>query len=165
MFFKDAAIPPPLETYCSEKENCLRSTLIRSVGGNVEQQSRLCCTVCNSGCVLSDRLEITQFRAVSTRKRRRVAVRRVDDSLKVLLKRRLLAERVAFVEENPCWQILGIQFVCSDALISQICDDCKYIASVDDIDSFFVRPELRDRFYDIVVEVVKDAPCIKRRHH
>ena len=69
-----------LKSFCTDKENCLQSLMIRSLGGTVEQTS-LCCMVCNPSAFSdSSRLSVLQIGKAPPRKKRRVAVRKLNQS-------------------------------------------------------------------------------------
>lgn len=144
-----------MKDFCSSKENCLRSTMIRAVGGSVQQQQQqqsLCCVVCNPTAFLDGRrLDITQPGRPAPRKRRRVVRRVVDESG---IKLQLQAERKKFMEENPSLAIVGEQMVCPDGVIREICSSAKYISVVKDMDLFFLRTELKERFFNVIISYV-----------
>ena len=150
-----------LQKYCTDKENCLRSNLIVSIGGSVQKTSRLCCSICNVSCSLP-RLDILLHRPVS-RKKRRVPVRKIDQSLLLELKSRLEEERNKYVVEHPCMAIFGLQFICSDNVIDKICSDAKYLTKIEDLDQFIICKELVTRFYSTIIEVIGNAPPPKRK--
>ena len=107
--------------------------------------------VCNSTAFSGGRLGgITVQGKPPPRKRRRVARRRVDKSA---IKLQREAERSKFIDSNPSFSIVGKQLVCPDSVISQICSNAKYISVLDDMDLFFLRHELKEPFFRVVVNL------------
>lgn len=128
--------------------------MIRAIGGSVQRrqqqqkQQSLCCVVCNPSAFLDGgRLDIVQPGRPPARKRRRVARRAVIESV---IESRLKAERKKFMDENPALAIVGKQMVCPDSVVSQICSSAKYISVVKDMDLFFLRTELKERFFNVL---------------
>ena len=64
--------------------------------------------------------------------------------LKKTLKENLLYERNRIMEENPPFKMLGVDFVCSDFAVDQLCRDAKFYQVESDINLFGIRPEYRD---------------------
>ena len=64
------------------------------------------------------------------------------------------------MEETPVYQILGASFVCSDGVIKELCEISKFVCSPKDVKVFGLRPELRDRFCNVVINTVVDAPPV-----
>ena len=143
-----------LKSFCTDKENCLRSLMIRSLGGTVEQTS-LCCMVCNPSAFSdSSRLSVLQIGKAPPRKKRRVAVRKLNQSTIDDLESRLKAERTKYIVEHPSLAILGEQLVCSESVIDSICSNAKFISIPSDMDSFCLRQELKQRFFNALTAVV-----------
>lgn len=146
---------PALKSLVIDKENCLRSTVITALGGTVERHNSLCCMVCNpSAFTDGERLDIVQVGRAPPRKKRRVAVRRVDKTTTEDLQARLEAERAKFILENPYLCILGPQLVCPDGTIANICSNAKFISVISDMDCFHLRYQLQERFLNVVLAVV-----------
>ena len=82
----------------------------------------------------------------------------MPESLSRQLHCALEQERDKIMAEKPSYRILGPQYVCADSIIQEICSRAKYITSIDHLDIAFLRPELRVRFYTIVMNIVADAP-------
>lgn len=93
----------------------------------------------------SDRLNILELGKV-VRRKKRVAARMVNSELLDKLKAELCLERTKYLQENPCFNMVGIEFVCPDATLDELCSQAAYIETVNDISLFGVRPELRIRF-------------------
>lgn len=125
--------------------------MIAAIGGSVQRQQQLslCCAVCQPTAFLDGgRLDILQPGRPAPRKRRRV-VRKVVNPKTIEIQ--LKAERMKFMDENLAWAVVGKQMVCPDGVISAISSSAKYINVVKDMDLFFLRTELKERFYNIVV--------------
>lgn len=131
--------------------------MIKSLGGTV-QQSTLCCMVCNPSAFSDgERLSILQVGKAPPRKKRRVAVRRVDKSLLETVMSRLKEERANYIKEHPTLAILGVQLVCPDSVISSICSSVKFISIASDMDLFCLRQELKQRFFDVIIAIVNPS--------
>ena len=151
-----------LQQYCTEQENCRRLALLRGIGSSEELcRNAMCCDVCVS-VVPYSHLDILIPGKVQRRKRRTV-VREIGKDLSERLKARLQEERERIMDENPSFQMVGSNFICPDAAISELCTQAKHITSVDDLDLFCLRPQLRDRFLKVIMDTVCDAPRPKRR--
>lgn len=146
-----------LKSFCTDKENCLRSSMIKSLGGTVPQ-STLCCMVCNP-LAFSDgeRLSVLQAGNAPPRKKRRVAVRRMDKSLLDTVMSRLKEERTNYIKEHPALSILGAQLVCPDSVINDICSSAKFICAASDMDWFGLRQELKQRFFYVIMSTVNPS--------
>lgn len=55
------------------------------------------------------------------------------------------------------------QGVCSDAIIDDICSNAHSLISVEDLDYFLLCPELKSRFFVVVMDMVRSAPPVKHR--
>ena len=67
------------------------------------------------------------------------------------------------MEENPTFSILGSSCVCSNAVLRAICECAPHISALEHLDIYFLRPELRERFYRVVCSVVASAPPVYRQ--
>ena len=151
-----------LQQYCAPKnsENCLRNILLKGLeSSRVVQDSSVCCSVC-IGKVPYHKLDILKSEARQYRKRP-IAVRDISVDLKKQLEIDLKLERSSIISEQPHACIFGEQYVCCDAVIEEICCRASYITCVDDMT--LLRPELRHRFYSVVVKNVVNAPPAKKR--
>ena len=85
-----------LKSFCTDQENCLRSSMITAIGGSAPNNS-LCCMVCNPAA-FSDggMLDILKIGKV-VRKKRRVAVRKISKPETSLIKLKLEMEVQVFV--------------------------------------------------------------------
>ena len=63
--------------------------------------------------------------------------------MKKTLKENLLYERSRIMEENPPFKMLGVDFVCSNFAVDQLCRDAKFYQGESD-NLFGIRPEYRD---------------------
>ena len=71
---------------------------------------------------------------------------------------------VVQVEENPCFKMVGPEFVCPDVTIDELCSQATYIDSVHDITIFGVKPELKEHFFNVISSVLsKRIPCKRQR--
>lgn len=143
-----------LKTFCTDKENCLRSTMISSLGCTVQQGTRLCCMVCNPSAFSDvdggiEGRAILEVGKVPTRKKRRVAVRKVDGSLVDAIKAGLKEERAKYIAEHPTLAILGVDLVCPESVISS---SVLYVYS--DMDCFSLRQELKQPFFNVIMALV-----------
>ena len=127
--------------------------MITSLGGTVQRGS-LCCMVCNPLAFLEGRMSVLQVGRSPPRKKRRLAVRRLDESVLQIVKLGLIAERSKYIREHPALAILGQQFVCPDSLITNICSSVKFISVANDMDTFSLRRELKQRFFNVIIAIV-----------
>ena len=130
--------------------------MIKSLGDSVRQDSR-CCMICNPTVFDSagdERLGFLDRVRTLSRKKRRVAVRRVTELLQSVLESSLKAERASYIMEHPSLAILGEQLTCPDSVIRNICKNVKYVSVVGDMDSFSLRQELKQRFFNVITLVV-----------
>lgn len=125
--------------------------------------SERCCDVCTPQAVKNeDRLNILE-RGKAIRRKKRVAVRVVNNDLSKALKEQLMAERDKYLTENPCFYSIGASFVCPDVTINELCSQAEYIESSSDIALFGIRSDLRDRFFNIISSVLTEKVTNKRR--
>ena len=98
------------------------------MGGNGDSVvSQRCCDVCTPDAITSnDRLNVLELGKV-VRRKKRVAARIVSDELLDKLKVELRLERAKFVQENPCYGIVGIDFVCPDITLDELCSQAAYV--------------------------------------
>lgn len=85
------------------------------------------------------------------RKRRRVAVRFLDESKIVDIKAHLKTERANYITNHPALAILGVQLVCPDSVIDSICSNVKFVSVASDMDRFCLRRELKPIFYNVIM--------------
>lgn len=128
--------------------------MLRALGGTV-QQSSLCCMVCNPTEVLES--DVMRVGKPAPRKKRRVAIRKVDESVISDIKSRLQEERVKYIAEHSGLAILGVQLVCPNSVINNICSSVRFISVANDMDSFCLRQELKERFFNVIMAVVNSS--------
>ena len=126
--------------------------MITSLGGAVQQQMS-CCMVCNPEFCEGGRLSL-QVGKAPPRKRRRVAVRRVDQEMNEEINACLKAERANYIAHHPTLAIIGEQLVCPDSVIDSICSSVKFISVATDLDRFCIRQELKQIFFNAIIEAV-----------
>lgn len=127
--------------------------MISAIGGSAPSNP-MCCMVC-SPTAFSDggRLDVLQVKK-TVRKKRRVAVRKIDDSQVSAMKLRLEIERAKYITEHTTLGILGAQLVCPDSVIKMICNSAKFISVIEDMDLFCLRHQLKDPFFNAIIAVV-----------
>ena len=153
-----------LSDYIASSENCRRSTLLVGMCGSCENvPSQRCCDVCTPAAFTSsDRLNILEVGKV-VRRKKRVATRVVDSELLERLKTELCFEREKYLQENPCFCMIGAFFVCPDATIDEFCSQAAYVETLSDISLFGIKPELRVRFFKVICSVLSDLVHHKRQ--
>ena len=153
----DKITDPALKSFCTEKENCLRASMLKSLGDTVQQNSS-CCRVCNPS-TFSDgnRLSVLKAGKAPPRKKRRVAQRRVDKFFIETMKSRLKEERAKYIREHPGLAILGDELVCPSSVIDTICSSAKFISIASDMEMFCLRQELKQRFFCVIMSVVNPS--------
>lgn len=109
-------------------------------------ESSGCCDICSVDPVTySSRLNIFSAAKVNRRKHRR-AVRTLSSDLEKKLK----LAREEFLNDHPAFRMVGTDFLCPDSSISKLCQEAKYIESMEDF-STDIRSELKDIFFSVVV--------------
>ena len=151
-----------MKNYCLNKENCLRKMLVKGVGGEDVGTSEQCCSSCSGGSIPYPRVDIC-VPGKSSRAKRPQTVRVMSQQLQESLKERLIQARNSVLLANPGYRMLGQNFVCPDSVIDNICSNSKSICSVSGMNMYFLRPELRQQFFTIVMSCVCDAPSAKKR--
>lgn len=122
--------------------------LLAGVGGSLEAgngSQNHCCDVCSPTMSFDSRLGVLQRGTTNKRKRRR-GVRKASDRLK----QKLVAVREEVYNERPSFSIVGIRFLCPDSTIDKICKEAKFIESIEDLSSLRIRPELKERFFNVI---------------
>ena len=153
-----------LKTYCSDKdkENCRRVQLLQALGDANVQSCDLakCCDRCNCGGV-----PVPQLRAVtkrSTQARQANSKRRLEeddaDTIKQL-RDTLITERNKIISSSPGLTWLGPDHVCSDKIISIICERAHLIKTVADLSSIpGLWRQLHEPIYNIIVHFPNIIP-------
>ena len=153
-----------LNNFVAASENCRRLTLVRGLGGSDHLVgSERCCDVCTPSAISpSDRLNVLEI-GKSVRHKKRVAVRYVSDELVSNLKTELRAARSRYLRENPSFNMVGPEFVCPDVTIDELCSQATYIDTVKDITIFGIKPELKERFFNVISSILSKPNTWKRR--
>ena len=141
---KKVFVSAEMEKFCNSTESCRRKLLIESVGGSVQgTTSEFCCNNC-SDYPTSSRLDIFGWLKVKKRKRRR-AVRTV----KLDLKEKLKLAHAEFLQQHPPFEIVGLQNICPDSSILKLCEEARFISSIDDF-PIEIRLELKHIFFRVI---------------
>lgn len=129
----------------------------------VVRHSSTCCQVCSCGIIPYGRLDILKPGTRQYRKKPRT-VRCISDDVMKELEAKLHHERKQFLDENSCYRIFGPQCICCDSVIKELCSKAKFITDVEDLSSVkLLRPELRSRFFDVIMNTVGNEPPAKRQ--
>ena len=123
-----------------------------------------CCDICTPSAIASnDRLNVLEL-GKQTRRPKRSAIRVVNEQLLKTLKECLYAERKAYIDENPHLSMLGIDFVCPDSTIDELCSQAEYLETASDISLYGIRSDIKDRFFNVVSDALcQYVPCKRRR--
>ncbi len=154
---------PALKALCVGKENCRRQTLLQSLGSEEHPTTvrEACCDICHPKCPY-DTLAMP-CTPTSIRQRPK-AIRVLSQGLKRKLQQRLLQERDAVISNRLALQMLPKSVVCPVKVIEEVCTRSKYISNLKDIRSIpCLRSELHASFLNTILEVVSNAPPVKRR--
>ena len=154
-----------MQQYCAlgNTENCLRTVLLKGLDcSSVVRGNDVCCSVCCS-MIPYPKLDILKPRAKSYRKRVTV-LREVSDSAKLSLEAELKCERERLLAEKPQLRSLGVQYVCSDSVIKQLCNVINSVTCVGDLSTILLlRPDLHARFFNIMLRFICNAPPVRKR--
>ena len=144
-----------------DSENCRRMVLLQGLGCSEQvPKTATCCDGCGVE-VPYPRLDSLKTASGSKRKRRRKA-HHVDKDATNRLKNRLKEGRLCVLAEKPAYQMIGADFICSEALICEICEGAEFISTIEDMDIYCLRPELKERFFNIIMDVVSELPPPKK---
>ena len=121
-----------------------------------------CCDTCSCKSVPYPVLDILSPGAGTHQRLTRKAQRHISEQLAEQLRVQLVEERKKIMEEITVHQMLGPSIVCSDGVIKELFEILKFLCSSQDVKVFGLRPELRDRFFNVVINTVVDAPPVKR---
>ena len=82
------------------------------------------------------------------------------------LKDKLVEEREKILAERPGFSFLGLDSICPNLTIDELCKQSRYILSITDMQLFGIKPEFKNRFFNIIKTAVDSAPasCSKRCH-
>lgn len=137
-----------LQEFVECKENCRRRVLLDGIGGTLVHTVNPCCDCCSTDGIEA-RFDVLKPSAPCTRKRRR-AVQHVSNETREKLKNSLLELRKKIIDDQPGYNMLVRDSVLADATIEQLCVECRYFSSVDDIQIFGVRSEHKARVWDVI---------------
>ena len=136
--------------------------LLKGVGGDVLSHDKSsCCSNCCGGVVPYPELDILQT-GRATRTKRNVRLREVPEEMVVSVQQQLMKARSSFISSSPGLKMLRPDYVCPDDVISSISSSLDYIQSPSDLGNFFLSSRLREMFFSIVIDTVKEAPPPKR---
>ena len=159
-----------LANFITNGENCRRLSLLQSLGDSstaVASNHFECCDCCSPSALSSSsysRLNILKKGVVSRIKRRR-AIRSVD---KDLLKDKLVSARNSLLQQQDDFCVVGVNFFCSDSIIDKLCEQAKFIETVDDfsVELFGIRQEIKHTFFSIICNtcsLISDSRSQRRR--
>lgn len=86
----------------------------------------MCGSVCCLGKVPYPKLDVLKPR-VRKYQKRPIAIRELSESLMKQLDIALKQEREAVMVEKPCYQMLGVQYICCDTVIEELCSRAHYV--------------------------------------
>ena len=93
------------------------------------------------------------------RARKPKPVRDVNKEMERKLTAALVKEKDKILEEFPGFRMLGGNFILSDAAIEELVLKAPFIVSKEDLnDVLLLRPEYRDRFFNIIQDILLTAP-------
>ncbi len=104
------------------------------------------------------------LRQSSIKRKRRTAVKDVDEDRKTVLRNALLRERDVYLEEHPSYRMLDSCFVCPACLIDKLCSEARFFSSAEDLNIVGLWPKWRLGFFNVISDVLYDAPSRKRSH-
>ena len=157
-----------LKVYCgdSNRESCRRRQLLQAVvcSDVLVTDPEICCDHCNPKGVPYKELDILG-KGKRKRQRKTLVLREVSEECSKKLQARLLEERDSIVSESVGFQMLGHDAVCHTKTIAILCYKALHISTLQDIDTVpSLRPQLRKKLYDVMMNVLSDAPPPSKRH-
>lgn len=135
--------------------------MLEGIGSSERARRAICCDVCTEG-VPYPWLAVLGHSSTTSRKRRPVK-HNLTKSDKEVLTKRLQDERDKIIQQHPAFRMIGRNFVLSDSGIAEICKDAKFVCTSSDLPLYCIRPEFRDRIFNVVVEMVGSIPPPKRK--
>ena len=157
---------PSLTCFASQgnKENCRRKEMLMLLGSSESiDGSAACCDICSGQNVPSPRLDLLVPMPLK-RPRKPKPMRHISDDMSEALTHALLHERKKFLDEFPGYRMLGSNFILSDSTIRHLCTVATTLTSVDDLSSIVsLRPELKDRIYHVMWDIISHAPAPKKK--
>ena len=128
-----------VKEFCTSKENCRRTMMLQALGVTESHPSYLpCCDVCDT-TMCPQTLNFTATTSTVARRKRRTAVKVLDDNCKSEIKAALMREVDMYIEEHPNYKMLGRHFVCHSCIIEKICSEARFFRSVDDLNIVQLR--------------------------
>ena len=116
-----------IKDFCEQKENCLRTSLLKAIGDTVpiDSSSTPCCSNCPPSCTtLPSKLAIIESTPViDTNTKKRSAHWKTDQTIDKTLKNRLIEERQKYVHDYPMFAIIGEKAVCPNSVVDKICKE------------------------------------------
>ena len=143
--------------FVANQENCRRHSLLRNLGSteSLVGDRTLCCDVCSIGVVPYCKLKFLTKRPIIGRAKRRKVHQTLSPQLLDELKRNLIKEREIITLSSPGFSFLGPDIVCPLPIICQLCKIAKYVKTIDDIKVPGLRPQLYDRFFGVISNVLR----------
>lgn len=136
--------------------------MLGAVGGICVEVERLrCCDICTPSAIFRSRLDLMKPGPVA--RKRKVLAMELDEQTARSLRSRLEEDRQAFLDNNPDFLMIGSSFLCPDSTLAKLCTEALCIKTVDDLITYGVRVELRDRFFRIITDIVDSIPPPNRR--
>ena len=153
-----------MQQYCAlgNTENCLRNILLKGLDCcSLVRENDVCCSVCCP--TVPSKLDILKPCSKSYKKRA-IVLGEISDSAKLSLEKELKSEREMVLSEKPHLSFLGVQYVCSDVVIKQLCSLINSMTCVDDLRTIpLLRPDLHSRFYNIMLRYICNAPPVQKK--
>ena len=139
---------------------CRRKILLEGGGGEYGGGLNFCCDVCSSSDSPIDlTMDFLKSGATITKPRRKI-VRKVTKDKQESLRVRLLAERDAY---DNHFSMIGSSFLCPDSTVAEVSAQAKYVNTIDDIRLFGIRPELKKRFFNTILDVCDSTVSSNKR--
>ena len=151
-----------IEMFCADLENCRRIKILRSIGSDeaVLENGQMCCDICNP---IPDSLSLHPKLLSLTRQKRRYTQRQVDEDLEKAIRQKLLQERDNYIQKHSHYLMIGIDFVCPNIVINDICKNSRFITSEENLTTTYdLRPEIKKLFYAAIKHILLNAPTQKR---
>lgn len=157
-----------LKAYCddSNREICRRRQLLQAFGCSdvLVTDPQICCDHCSPKGVPYKELDILK-KGKRKRQQKAPVLREISEECSKKLKAKLLEERDNIVSESVGFQMLGHDVVCHPKTIAVLCSKAPRISTLEDIDTVSgLRPQLRKRIFNVMMNVLSDAPPPSKRH-
>ena len=126
--------------------------MLEAIGGSISAQPRQCCRdICTPTALTGSTLDLLRP-GVTKRKRKRVAREFTSEALETL-KTSLINERNAVMIENPGFLMIGPDLLYFVRIQINWCNEDKSIKDIDDLTVYGLRKELKERFFNLIVEL------------